>query len=289
MEFAVTGATGFMGSQLVTRLLDEGHTVNAVVREGGSNAVIDRLHSQRLNVVGYDGTMDSLVSAVENADYVIHLAALFTTKGDDASVKSLLKSNIEFSVNLFEAVRDFNPNAGIASASTFSAYDANGDYAPATVYAATKAAVETLAPAFGVKIAFLRLGDTFGTDDWRTKIPNLVRDAIKRNDTFNFMSPAEQKINLTHTDDVLDALIEAARQVGEETSPTVRSYDLFYPENELDLGEMADILNAGRNGSFVFPLFGKITELPPQKSLLPGFSPKRNPRTHLAMTVMGDE
>lgn len=286
MEYAVTGGNGFLGSRLVKRLLDEDHTVKAIVRANSSHAVLDGFKNDNLSFVEYDGTADSLVSAVENADYVIHLAALFTTKSDNDSVSALMKSNVDFSVNLFQAVRDFNPEAGIVSASTFSAFDANGEYAPQTVYAATKAAVETLAPAFGVKVSFLRLSDTYGSNDWRTKIPNLVRDAIKRNDTFGFMSPAEQKINLTHFDDVVDALILAGEQIRASEDPKVVAYDLFYPENEIDLGEMADLLNAGRNGSLVFPLFGKITELPPQKNLLPGFSPKRNPRTHLAKTVM---
>lgn len=289
MEYTVTGAAGFLGHLLVKRLLSDGHTVKAVVRIGSSNAVLADLRGPNLTVVEYDGSADSLISAVETADYVIHLAALFTTKSDVESVAALMKSNVNYSVNLFEAVRDFNPSAGIASASTFSAYDENGDYAPQTVYAATKAAVETLAPAFGVKVAFLRLSDTYGPNDWRTKIPNLVRDAIKNHKEFNFKSPADQKINITHSDDVIDALILAAQQMKAAASPTVEAYDLFYPENEIDLGEMAELLAGRTRAALTFPLFGTIAALPPQKRVLPGFSPKRTPQTHLAKTVMGEK
>jgi nucleoside-diphosphate-sugar epimerase len=288
MEYTVTGGSGYLGHLLVKRLLEEGHTVKAVVRPTSSNAALADLKADKLSLVEYDGTVDSLVPAVEDADYVIHMAAMFTTKSDVESVSALMKSNVNFSVNLFQAVKNFNPTAGIASASTFSAYDANGDYAPQTVYAATKAAVETLAPAFGVKVAFLRLSDTYGPSDSRTKIPNLVRDGIRKNNRFDFMSPDNQKINLTHADDVIDALIQASKMISEYETPTVESFDLFYPENEVTLGEMADLFNSNRNATLSFPLFGKITELPPQRRILPGFSPKRTPQNHLAKTVMGE-
>lgn len=288
MEYAVTGASGYLGHLVVKRLLDDGHTVKGVVRANSSNSVLTDLIGPNLTLIEYDGTVDSLVQAVETADYVIHLAATFTTRSDTDSVSVLMKSNINYSVNLFQAVRDFNPEAGIVSASTFSAYDSNGDYAPQTVYAATKAAVETLAPAFGVKVSFLRLSDTYGPNDWRTKIPNLVRDAIKEREVFEFKSPSDQKINITHTDDVIDALIEAVKQIKETSSSTVKAYDLFYPENEITLGEMADLLNTGHNGSLGFPLFGTISELPPQKKILPGFASKRTPQAYLSKTVMGE-
>lgn len=288
MKYSVTGGTGFLGEHLIKRLLSEGHEVNSIVRSGNSSAHENLENKESLNIFEYDGTRDSLIAAVEDTDYIIHLAALFTTRKDENSVKNLMKSNIDYSVNLLSAIDEFNPDAGFVSASTFSAFDNEGDYNPQSFYAATKHAVEVLAAGFDVKAIFLRFSDTYGTNDPRTKIMNLVRDAVKNNKEFSFQSPADQKINLTHYDDVVDALIEAAKQAREDAKPTVKSYDLFYPENEITLGEMADILNTGKSTLLNFPMFGKITELPPQKKVLPNFNPKRTPEKDLALTVLGE-
>lgn len=289
MKYAVTGGTGFLGEHLVKRLLNEGHEVNSIVRAGNTTAHRELLEaSEKLSVFEYDGTRDSLISAIEDVDYVIHLAALFTTRKDEASVKTLMKSNIDYSVNLLSAIDEFNSNTGFASASTFSAFDETGSYKPQSFYAATKHAVEILAAGFNIKATFLRFSDTYGTNDPRTKIMNLVRDAVKEKREFSFQSPADQKINLTHYDDVVDALIEAAKQSKDRSESGVKAYDLFYPENEVTLGEMADILNAKTNTLLNFPIVGKITELPPQIEILPNFTPKRTPQKDLAKTVLGE-
>ena len=281
MKLTVTGGNGYIGSHLLQEVCkgDRYDEISVVVRPESSNEHLPQ--DSRIKVYEYNGTAESLRPAVENSDYVIHLGAVYTTAKTDEAVESLLSANIGFSTKLFQAVNSVNPEASIVSASTFSAFDEEYRYAPKSFYAATKAAVEVIAAGFQLKVAFVRLPDTYGEGDWRTKVHNLLRDAVVRQDKqFNFQKPDYQVINLAHVEDVCRALLHTARITHEE-SAGVSFYDLFYPENNITLGEVATAIVANSNTAVSFPLFGEVDPLPPQNHLLPSFSMRYNPHSDL--------
>ena len=66
----VTGASGHIGGNLVRALLDEGHEVRALVRDG--TRAIDGLDVERVRGDILDP--EALVRAIQGADVVCHLA-----------------------------------------------------------------------------------------------------------------------------------------------------------------------------------------------------------------------
>jgi nucleoside-diphosphate-sugar epimerase len=226
------------------------------------------------------------LDVVKDVDTVYHLAALYSTKTDRATVEDLVTSNIIFSLNIIHSIIEKNPKCKFVSTSTFSSFDENYNYAPASFYAATKTAVEILAQTYPVSTTFLRLPDTYGTDDWRPKVHNLLRDAVRHKEkSFTFMKPGEQVMNLIHVEDVVRALLHSADLLrGNTVTKTV--YDLFYPENAMELGELGDYLIKGSQTHLVFPLFGRIDPVPPQKHVLPEFELLHSPHIDLAETLL---
>jgi len=74
----VTGATGFLGSALSRKLLDEGAELTALVREGSDPETIQCLRTKGAKIAVGDVTdRDRVLKVVSGQDYVFHIAALF--------------------------------------------------------------------------------------------------------------------------------------------------------------------------------------------------------------------
>lgn len=285
-SFVITGATGYIGSQTLEYVLEEGNSATAIIRKDGDASRLENLaKTYDFSIVEYDGTTESVVETISNANYVIHLAALYDTRSTSESVSKLITSNIVYTSQILQILGEHNKEAGFVTTSTFSSFNENGDYSPATVYAATKTAVEALAPAFAVKAAFLRLGDTYGPGDWRTKVHNLASRALDSGETFEFRSPKDQKINLTHVNDVIRGLLYSARLVKNSTVPLTEYFDFYYPENELSLSKLKILLLKEGESGLILPEDGKITQLPPQVKVLPDFSLEHNPQQDIFNTI----
>ena len=69
MKVFVTGATGYMGSRLIPLLVQRGHTVKAVVRQGSER----KLPAGMIAVVADPLTMDSYTEQVRGSDVFVHL------------------------------------------------------------------------------------------------------------------------------------------------------------------------------------------------------------------------
>jgi nucleoside-diphosphate-sugar epimerase len=88
MNCLVTGATGFIGSALVERLVHEGHHVRAVL-----HTTPPRQRHQRVEYVSADMTdSSSLPTVTKDIDIVFHCAALVKDYG---STKEILKVNLQ--------------------------------------------------------------------------------------------------------------------------------------------------------------------------------------------------
>jgi uncharacterized protein YbjT (DUF2867 family) len=103
----VTGASGFVGSHMLPRLLEAGHRVTALVhREGARAEVLGRLPSERRASVRFalgDITdEDALRRPMEGADAVLHLVAIIR---DRTGGRDLSRINLGGTLRVIEAMR----------------------------------------------------------------------------------------------------------------------------------------------------------------------------------------
>ncbi len=91
MKIFVTGATGFLGTHLVERLLKENHSVTALSRtpQDGEHFIVGDLLE------------DDLSLAMSGCDVLIHAAGLVSHKMDDANL--LWRIHVEGTQNVFSA------------------------------------------------------------------------------------------------------------------------------------------------------------------------------------------
>jgi nucleoside-diphosphate-sugar epimerase len=103
MNALVTGATGFIGSHLCEELVKRGYKVTCLSRTTSNLKWIENLDIKLSKGDCTDG--DSLLSAVEGADYIFHLAGLTKATSED----DFFCINAKGTENLIKAVSERNP------------------------------------------------------------------------------------------------------------------------------------------------------------------------------------
>ena len=221
MKALVTGATGYVGSKLCARLLAEGWQVEVITR-AAARPLPEPL-AGKVHLHAYDGSTQSLMDAVATSapDLVFHLASLFIAEHRSEQVTDLINSNVLFGTQLIEACARTGVKRFINTGTSWQHYRSDA-YDPVCLYAATKQAFEDIldfyVDAFGIDVITLKLFDTYGPDDPRPKLVNLLLKALRTGEAIG-MSPGEQLLDLVHIDDVTRAFAVSAQHLLDGRSP----------------------------------------------------------------------
>lgn len=213
MNILITGATGFIGKHLVSRLLSDDNNLFITLLSNEVNPFN--------NIIGFtlDGDyIEKLINflTTNQVEGIIHLAS-FVQSGEHKTneIVSLLDTNVKFSTVLLECAVVAKVKWFINTGTFWQHYE-NKDYSPVNLYAATKQAFESIAQYYietnKIKFVSLHLSDTYGPNDTRPKIFNLWEKIAKTGETLD-MSPGEQIIDISHVDDVVESFIRLAKKL----------------------------------------------------------------------------
>ena len=186
----VTGAGGFIGSQLVERLVVLGADTRAFVhyRAEGSWGWLD--HSPcRKDIQVYSGDLidrDSVLRAVKDREVVFHLGALIAIPYSYEAPISYVRTNVEGTLNVLQAARQCGVERFIHT-STSEVYGTakqvpiseDHPLQGQSPYSASKTAADKMAEAFylsfGVPVVTVRPFNTFGPrQSARAVIPTVI-------------------------------------------------------------------------------------------------------------------
>lgn len=204
----LTGITGFVGSHLAGKLLHEGWEVHGIVRETSDiSKLVDKFADKvKLYVHNKSKSLDSIIAEAK-PDVVFHLASLYLSNHASEDIPALIESNVTFGTLLAEAMVNNGCYRLVNTGTSWQHYH-NKPYSPVNLYAASKQAFDDVlryyVEAHALKIIELQLFDTYGSDDDRKKLLNLLRDCLISGKKLS-MSPGEQLLNLVHIDDVISA------------------------------------------------------------------------------------
>ena len=229
MNILITGATGFIGSNLLKKLIQSNHNLFCTLRENEDNPYGENkvksitLHSDNIN--------DPIKFFEDNKiEGVIHLAAyVLSGNQEPKDIEILVNSNIKFGTILLEVATQANVKWFINTGTYWQNYNSL-DYSPVNLYAATKQAFENIAKFYyetnNIMFCTLRLFDTFGKNDTRNKIFNLW-DKISKSGEVLDMSCGEQIMDFSYIDDIVDAYILLTDYLHND-SELVKKGDVFY-------------------------------------------------------------
>jgi nucleoside-diphosphate-sugar epimerase len=222
----VTGATGYIGSKLCQRLFEDGWQVDVILRD--THRPLSETLAEKVGLYIYDGSIQSMLNAVSDSkpDVIFHLASLFIAEHRNEQVTDLILSNILLGTQLIEACVHSGVRKFINTGTSWQHYRSE-EYDPVCLYAATKQAFEDIldfyTDAYSISAVTLKLFDTYGSDDPRPKLINLLVKALHTGEHLA-MSPGEQSLDLVHISDVTEAFSTCARQLllGVTPQPHVR-------------------------------------------------------------------
>jgi nucleoside-diphosphate-sugar epimerase len=212
----ITGATGFIGSHLTRRVAEDGEAVQVVVRPDSDMSVLSDVRD-RITVHVHDGSMAGMRDLLSGAApaCVFHLASLFISEHSAGDVAPLIESNVLFGTQLLDAMAAAGCTRIVNTGTAWQHYH-NTAYSPVNLYAATKQAFEALmayyVEARGFSAVTLNLFDTYGPHDRRRKLLRVLEDVARYGDPID-MTDGEQRIDLVHVDDVVDAFRVARDRV----------------------------------------------------------------------------
>jgi nucleoside-diphosphate-sugar epimerase len=212
----VTGATGFVGSHLCSALLRLGWKVDCIVRptSSGSLALASDAHFASYEYAGKPGEIAAIVER-SKPDIVFHLASYAVGSHSCDDVPKIISANISLGVELVDAMTTHEIKF-LVNTGTFWQHFGGSAYSPVSLYAASKQAFEDLLQYYveleGLQVVTLKLFDTYGPNDQRNKILNLIKNASMNSIPLE-MSAGDQLIDLVHVDDVVAAYLCAARRL----------------------------------------------------------------------------
>ena len=196
----VTGGAGSMGRLVCHRLASKGHTIRAFDLE---TANFERLPDGVSALTGDLTSKTSLVSAIDNIDVVVHLAAILPPVADQ-QIELARLVNVQGTETLIEVMQSNNPTARLVFSSSVSVYGkpttddevtTSMRYNPDDNYAKTKSESEQLILNSDIDSCVLRISGV--------SVPVFQEPP----EAWPFLP--DQKIEFIHRDDAVTAITSA--------------------------------------------------------------------------------
>lgn len=233
--YLVTGAAGFIGSNLVEHLLSAGHTVRGLDnfvtgREGNIEAAVGESARSRFRLIRGDiRDLEAVREALDGVEYVLHEAALPSVQRsvDDPILSNDI--NVNGTLTLLVAARDAGVKRFVYAASS-SAYGDSPTLPkvesmpdnPKSPYAISKLVGEQYCRVFhsifGLETVCLRYFNVFGprqdpTSHYAAVIPKFMT-ALLNGSAPTVFGDGEQSRDFTYIDNVVQANLRACEASG---------------------------------------------------------------------------
>jgi len=218
-RFAITGATGLLGSNLVNKLISMGHEVNALIKDENSKSILDASVTKVYGDISDKKDIEYFIQKTDPTHFV-HLAAQTQAYDSLKYPYPTFYNNIVGTLNILEGLREYGQCKAIIVASSDKAYGElvgekyleshplNGIYP----YDASKSSTDLICSSFrktyNMPIIVTRACNIYGIGDYNRQrlIPGIVYSHLRKSQ-FVIRNGGRDYREYIHVDDVVDAYI----------------------------------------------------------------------------------
>jgi nucleoside-diphosphate-sugar epimerase len=215
----ITGGAGFIGSNIVNRLLDLGYkNINLITKDSTNLSrlknVLPKVSLHKVDLLDKKN-LQKVIGKI-NPSIIIHLATYSAYRNQEA-VSQMIETNVTGTLNLLIASRDINYDVFINTGSS-SEYgikekpmNENDILKPISFYAATKASATLLCQVFAKEyqkpIITLRPFSVYGPYEEENRFIPTIMKAIIKNKSIK-LTPGNQRRDFIYIQDVVDIYIK---------------------------------------------------------------------------------
>ena len=215
----VTGASGFIGSYVVERLLSDGVKVVAFDHQQPGFLTQEKFHSVEV-FLGDTRDATAVTEAMAHVDGWIHLAGVLGTQETIKNPRPAIMTNIESGLNILEAAAQYNvPGVNIAV----------GNHWESNPYSISKSTVERLCDMYrryrGVNVSVVRALNAYGprqsvfkpygTSNVRKIIPSFI-SRVLHGEPIEVYGDGQQIMDMIYVADVADILVDTLHETAND-------------------------------------------------------------------------
>ena len=250
MNIVITGGSGFVGSYLCEKLINDGHKIIVIdnLLTGSTENINDLLDNENFSFIEQD--VQDHIEIEDKVDYVLHFASAASPKAYTEHPVNTLKAGSVGTINTLGLAKKHSAEYLLASTSEvygdplispqneeyWGNVNPNGErsmYDEAKRFA--EAAVATYSRSYGLKTKIVRIFNTYGPrmqlNDGRV-VTNFIVQAL-RNENITIYGDGTQTRSFSYVEDTVAGIISLMNST---------EYDVFNigNPNEMTVGELAE-------------------------------------------------
>ena len=250
MNIVITGGSGFVGSYLCEKLINDGHKIIVIdnLLTGSTENINDLLDNENFSFIEQD--VQDHIEIEDKVDYVLHFASAASPKAYTEHPVNTLKAGSVGTINTLGLAKKHSAEYLLASTSEvygdplispqneeyWGNVNPNGErsmYDEAKRFA--EAAVATYSRSYGLKTKIVRIFNTYGPrmqlNDGRV-VTNFIVQAL-RNENITIYGDGLQTRSFSYVDDTVSGIISLMNST---------EYDVFNigNPNEMTVGQLAE-------------------------------------------------
>ena len=250
MNIVITGGSGFVGSYLCEKLINDGHKIIVIdnLLTGSRGNINDLLDNENFSFIEHD--VQDHIEIEDKVDYVLHFASAASPKAYTEHPVNTLKAGSVGTINTLGLAKKHSAEYLLASTSEvygdplispqneeyWGNVNPNGErsmYDEAKRFA--EAAVATYSRSYGLKTKIVRIFNTYGPrmqlNDGRV-VTNFIVQAL-RNENITIYGDGTQTRSFSYVEDTVAGIISLMNST---------EYDVFNigNPNEMTVGQLAE-------------------------------------------------
>ena len=250
MNIVITGGSGFVGSYLCEKLINDGHKIIVIdnLLTGSTENINDLLDNKNFSFIEHD--VQDHIEIEDKVDYVLHFASAASPKAYTEHPVNTLKAGSVGTINTLGLAKKHSAEYLLASTSEvygdplispqneeyWGNVNPNGErsmYDEAKRFA--EAAVATYSRSYGLKTKIVRIFNTYGPrmqlNDGRV-VTNFIVQAL-RNENITIYGDGTQTRSFSYVEDTVAGIISLMNST---------EYDVFNigNPNEMTVGKLAE-------------------------------------------------